>query len=131
MAAGKEFVDMCVICKQGVSREDMDYQKGKVFHAQCFTEHGNTVSMIDPELAHLSARTRIELVQLKNLKMKKDLEEPLPGTAKKSNPAKRKRQAAEKKSKAKKKPTKKKAKKSRPKKAKKVKSRGRAVSKRR
>ncbi|WP_042685651.1 hypothetical protein [Candidatus Nitrosotenuis chungbukensis] len=130
MAAGKDFVDMCVICKQGVSREDMDYQKGKVFHAQCFTEHGNTVSMIDPELAHLSARTRIELVQLKNLKMKKDLEEPLPGTAKKSNPIKGKRNAAKKKGKVKK-PTKKKVKKSRPKKAKKVKTKRRTVSKRR
>lgn len=130
MAAGKDFVDMCVICKQGVSREDMDYQKGKVFHTQCFTEHGSTISMIDPELAHLSARTRIELVQLKNLKMKNDLEEPLPGTAKKSIPAKRKKQPAEKKGKAKKKQVKKKTKKSKPGKAK-VKSKKRAASKRR
>lgn len=131
MVAGKDFIDMCVVCKQGVSREDMDYQKGKVFHAQCFTEHGSTVSMIDPELAHLSARTRIELVQLKNLKMKNDLEEPFPGTAKKPNPAKRKRQAPAKKSKAGKKSTKKKAKNPRQKKTKKVKPKKRAVSKRR
>jgi len=131
MVAGKDFVDMCVICKQGVSREDMDYQKGKVFHTQCFTEHGNTVSMIDPELAHLSARTRIELVQLKNLKMKNDLEEPLPGTAKKSSPTKRKKQPAEKKGKARKKQAKKKTKKSKPRKAKKVKSKKRTAPKRR
>jgi hypothetical protein len=82
----------------------MDYQKGKVFHAQCFTEHGNTITMVDPDLAHLSARTRIELVQLKNLKMRTDLEEPQPGTAKQSKIIKRKKPAAKKKGKAKKNP---------------------------
>lgn len=130
MAAGKDFVDMCAICKQGVSREDMDYQKGKVFHTQCFTEHGSTVPTVDPELAHLSARTRIELVQLKNLKMRDDLEEPQPGTAK-SKPAKRKKQASKKKSKTKKKPAEKKAKKPKPKKAEKVKSKKHKTPKRR
>ncbi len=128
MVAGKDFVDMCAICKQGVLREDMDYQKGMVFHAQCFTEHGNTIPTIDPELAHLSARTRIELVQLKNLKMRADLEEPQPGTTK-SKPAKRKRRAPEKKGKPKKKPAKKKR--SKPKKAKKVKSKKHKTPKRR
>ncbi len=122
MVAGKDFVDMCAVCKQGVSREDMDYQKGKVFHAQCFTEHGNTVPIVDPELAHLSARTRIELVQLKNLKMRADLEEPQPGIAREPKPANRKRQSQEKKSKSKKQ-TKKKAKKPGLKKVKKSKKR--------
>jgi len=102
----KDFVDMCAICKQGVSRADMDYQKGKVFHAQCFTEHGNTITMVDPDLAHLSARTRIELVQLKNLKMRTDLEEPQLGTAKQSETIKRKKPAVKKKGKAKKNPPK-------------------------
>ena len=127
MVAGKDFVDMCAICKQGVSREDMDYQKGKVFHTQCFTEHGNTIPTVDPELAHLSARTRIELVQLKNLKMRDDLEEPQPGTIKESKHVKRKKQASKKKSK----PKKKQAKKTKPKKAKKVKSKKRKTPKRR
>jgi len=99
MSSGKDFVDMCAICKQGVLRSEMDYQKGKVFHAKCFTEHGSTVPSVDSDLAHLSARTRIELVQLKNLKLRTDLEEPQPGTAK---PAKRKSPAPKKKPKAKK-----------------------------
>ena len=116
MSAGKDFVDMCAICKQGVLRSEMDYQKGKVFHAKCFTEHGNTVPNIDSDLAHLSARTRIELVQLKNLKLRSDLEEPLPGMTEQSKPAKRKRRAEKKK-----KPSKKAGKKTRPKKARKVK----------
>jgi hypothetical protein len=98
MSAGRDFVDMCAICKQGVLRSEMDYQKGKVFHAKCFTEHGSTVPNVDSDLAHLSARTRIELVQLKNLKLRTDLEEPEPGAAR-PRPAKRKKQAARKKAK--------------------------------
>jgi hypothetical protein len=129
MVAGKDFVDMCAVCKQGVSREDMNYQKGKVFHAQCFTEHGSTIPTVDPDLAHLSARTRIELVQLKNLKMRTDLEEPQPGTAKKLKPMKN--PVSKKKSKPKKKQTKKKAKRIKHKKIKKTKSKKRKASKRR
>ncbi|MBI5377958.1 MAG: hypothetical protein HZA82_04980 [Thaumarchaeota archaeon] len=129
MSAGKDFVDMCAICKQGVLRSEMDYQKGKVFHAKCFTEHGNTVPNVDSDLAHLSARTRIELVQLKNLKLRADLEEPQPGVAKQSKPAKRKKPAAKKKAKAKK-PSKKTGKKSKPKKAKSKPRKGKATKKR-
>lgn len=125
MSSGKDFVDMCAICKQGVLRSEMDYQKGKVFHAKCFTEHGNTVPTIDSDLAHLSARTRIELVQLKNLKLRSDLEEPQPGIAK---PAQRKKQAAKKKAKN---PPKKTAKKAKPKKAKKTKPKKRKAAKKR
>lgn len=117
MSAGRDFVDMCAICKQGVLRSEMDYQKGKVFHAKCFTEHGNTVPSVDSDLAHLSARTRIELVQLKNLKLRTDLEEPEPGIARQPKPAKRKKQASKKKPKAKR-SVKKAVKKSKPKKAK-------------
>lgn len=130
MSAGKDFVDMCAICKQGVLRSEMDYQKGKVFHAKCFTEHGNAVPSVDSDLAHLSARTRIELVQLKNLKLRADLEEPQPGVAKQSKPAKRKKPEAKKKAKAKK-PSKKTGKKSKPKKVKNSKSKkGKAAKKR-
>lgn len=116
MSAGRDFVDMCAICKQGVLRSEMDYQKGKVFHAKCFTEHGSTIPNVDSDLAHLSARTRIELVQLKNLKLRTDLEEPEPGIARPPKPAKRKKQAARKKPKAKK-PARKAGKKSKAKKA--------------
>jgi hypothetical protein len=125
MSSGKDFVDMCAICKQGVLRSEMDYQKGKVFHAKCFTEHGNTVPAIDSDLAHLSARTRIELVQLKNLKLRSDLEEPQMGIAK---PAQRKKPAAKKKAK---KAPKKTAKKAKPKKASKSKPKKRKAAKKR
>ncbi len=70
----EEFVDMCAVCKQGVPRSDMVYQKGKVFHSQCFTDHGSSFPTPDSELAQLSARTRIDLVQLKNMKVRSELE---------------------------------------------------------
>jgi hypothetical protein len=56
----------------------MDFQKGKVFHIQCFTEHGSAFPTPDKELAYLNAKTRIELVQMKNLKVRTELEEQKP-----------------------------------------------------
>lgn len=76
MVEDKNFVDMCPVCKQGVSKIDMDFQKGKVFHAQCFKEHGGSFPTPNSELAYLSAKTRIELVQTKNLMVRTGLEEP-------------------------------------------------------
>jgi hypothetical protein len=74
----KNFVDICPVCKQGVSKSNMDFQKGKVFHIQCFTEHGGTFPTPDKELAYLNAKTRIELVQMKNLKVRTELGELKP-----------------------------------------------------
>ena len=69
------FIDMCAVCKQGVPKETMTYQKGRVFHIQCFESQGSTFPVIDSELAQMSARTRVELVQMKNLKARSDAEE--------------------------------------------------------
>ena len=109
------FIDMCAVCKQGVPKETMTYQKGRVFHIQCFESRGSAFPVIDSELAQMSARTRIELVQMKNLKARSDAEEitkkaskPKKKTAKKSK-SKPKKTSKSKKSKAKK--SKKKAKK--------------------
>ncbi len=76
------FIDMCAVCKQGVSKETMTYQKGRVFHIQCFESQGSTFPVIDSELAQMSARTRIELVQMKNLKARSDAEEIIQKIAK-------------------------------------------------
>lgn len=117
--AAVNFIDMCAVCRQGVSKENMTYQKGLVFHPLCFEKQGSAFPTIDPDLAQLSAKTRVELVQMKNLKARTDaglLAQPIP---------------------AKKKTIKKKAKKSKPKKPKhskakrSVKSKKRASKKRR
>lgn len=102
------FIDMCAVCKQGVPKETMTYQKGRVFHIQCFESQGSAFPVIDSELAQMSARTRIELVQMKNLKVRSDAEEvikkatkPKKKTAKKSK-TRPKKTSKTKKSKAKK-----------------------------
>lgn len=103
------FIDMCAVCKQGVPKETMTYQKGRVFHIQCFESQGSTFPVIDSELAQMSARTRIELVQMKNLKARSDAEEitkksasPKKKIAAKKSKAKPKKTSKPKKSKAKK-----------------------------
>jgi hypothetical protein len=114
--ADENFVDMCAVCKQGVPKETMVYQKGRVFHPQCFESQGSAFPAIDPDLAQLSAKTRIELVQMKNLKARSDaglLSPPKPAKKKPSKKAKRKakkvKKAKPKKSKSKAKRSKKRA----------------------
>jgi len=70
---GEDFVDMCAVCKQGVSRESMVYQKGRVFHQQCFNDHGSSFPAPNKEIDSLSAKTRVELVVLKNLKAREEM----------------------------------------------------------
>jgi len=82
---------MCAFCKQGVLKTDMDYQKGKVFHAQCFTEHGKDFTTPDSELAQLSAKTRIELVQLKNMRVRAETQKQTAIPAKKKAGRKQKK----------------------------------------
>lgn len=68
----ENFIDMCAVCKQGVSRSDMTYQKGRVFHPRCFEVQGSAFPAIDQDLAQLSAKTRVELVMMKNFKARAD-----------------------------------------------------------
>lgn len=68
MVEDKNYVDMCVVCKEAVPKSDLVYQKGRAFHSQCFEKHGSSFPTPNNELAALSAKTRIELVQMKNLK---------------------------------------------------------------
>ncbi|MGI0004419.1 MAG: hypothetical protein ACREAX_03885 [Candidatus Nitrosotenuis sp.] len=105
-----EFVDMCAFCKQGVLKTDMIYQKGLVFHTLCFTSHGKEFPTPDVELAQLGAMTRIELVQLKNMKVRAESQKQSPAKKKASKKSKKKPKPKKTKPKAKK--SKKKAKKS-------------------
>jgi hypothetical protein len=101
---------MCAVCKQGVAREHMIYQKGRVFHERCYETHGSMFPPINTELAQLSAKTRIELVQMKNLKVRSDaglLEEAAPKAKAKKSVKKSARSSKSKKAKPKKKTSKK------------------------
>lgn len=75
LSEDKNFVDMCPVCKQGVSKTTMTYKNGRVFHLQCFEAQGSSFPKINEEIAQISARTRIELVQMKNLKIRSDADD--------------------------------------------------------
>lgn len=72
MVEDNKFIDMCAVCKQGVLKIEMIYKRGRIFHPRCFETQGFKFPPIDHDLAQLSARTRIELVQMKNLKVRSD-----------------------------------------------------------
>lgn len=66
----KPFVTFCVACNKGVITEDMLYEKGKAFHKECFEKFGNNFPTVNPDLLSQSTNAKVELVQLKNLKMR-------------------------------------------------------------
>jgi len=68
----EKFIDMCAVCKQGVTKTMMIYKRGRVFHERCFETKGNLFPPIDHEVAKESARARIDLVHMKNLKVRID-----------------------------------------------------------
>lgn len=130
MVEDKKFIDMCAVCKQGVTKLDMVYQKGRVFHPRCYETQGNNFPAIDQDLAQLSARTRIELVQMKNLKVRSDtIQTAIPEKEPKQKPKKKAKRKT--KVKPKKKSVKKTTRKSKQKKIKKSKKAKKPASKRR
>jgi len=62
----ERFVTFCVACTKGVTKEEMWYIDGRVFHAECFAKHGKNFRSPDPEIAQQSARLKVEIIQLKN-----------------------------------------------------------------
>ena len=70
--ADERFIDMCAVCKQGVTKTLMVYRNGRVFHQRCFETKGSLFPPVNQEMAQLSARTRIDSVQMKNLKVRSD-----------------------------------------------------------
>ncbi|MEX0640177.1 MAG: LIM domain-containing protein [Nitrosopumilaceae archaeon] len=66
----KPFVTFCVGCNKGVISEDMMYEKGKVFHKDCYDKYGKNFPAINQDLLSQSTNAKVELVQLKNLKVR-------------------------------------------------------------
>jgi len=69
-APTKPFITFCVVCKKGVTRDGMKYVNGRVFHPECFDQHGNEFTVINPDILSKNASTKVEIVQLKNLKIR-------------------------------------------------------------
>ena len=66
----KPFVTFCVGCNKGVISEDMMYEKGKVFHKDCYDKYGKDFPAINQDLLSQSTNAKVELVQLKNLQVR-------------------------------------------------------------
>lgn len=62
------FVTFCAFCTKGVIKEDMVYEKGLVFHKECFNQHGNDFPMVNHDLLSQNTNAKIQLIELKNLK---------------------------------------------------------------
>jgi hypothetical protein len=62
------FVTFCAFCTKGVIKEDMIYEKGLVFHKDCFSQHGNDFPAVNHDLLSQNTNAKIQLIQLKNLK---------------------------------------------------------------
>jgi len=66
----KPFVTFCVVCNKGVISEDMMYEKGRVFHKDCYDKYGKNFPAINQDLLSQSTNAKVELVQLKNLQVR-------------------------------------------------------------
>ncbi len=66
----KPFVSFCVFCNKGVVKDAMTYQKGKVFHIDCYDKHGSSYPTVNQDLLVQSTNAKVELVQLKNLQVR-------------------------------------------------------------
>jgi hypothetical protein len=62
------FVTFCAFCTKGVIKEDMIYEKGLVFHKECFNQHGNDFPTVNHDLLSQNTNAKIQLIELKNLK---------------------------------------------------------------
>ena len=66
----KPFVTFCIACNKGVISEEMMYEKGRVFHKDCFDKYGKNFPAINQDLLNQSTNAKVELVQLKNLQIR-------------------------------------------------------------
>ena len=66
----KDYVGFCVFCTMGVAREEITYKNNLLFHPNCFEQQGKNFPPVNKDLATKQALAKIELVQLKNLKIR-------------------------------------------------------------
>jgi hypothetical protein len=74
----KDYIGFCAFCTMGVSREEMVYQNNLLFHSNCFEQQGKNFPAANKDLATRQASAKIELVQLKNLKIRTTVSKSTP-----------------------------------------------------
>ena len=89
-----DYVGHCTFCMMGVPREEMTYKNGHLFHPNCFDQQGKNFPAPNQELLKQQSNAKVELIQLKNLKIRKigdSNPSTKPKTKKKSKPKTKKR----------------------------------------
>ena len=76
----KDYIGFCVFCTMGVTREEITYKNNLLFHPNCFVQQGKNFPPVNKDLATKQALAKIELVQLKNLKIRTVGSESTPRT---------------------------------------------------
>ncbi len=68
-SANKDYIGHCVVCVKKVERNKMVYKNNHLFHSNCFQQHGSEYEAIT-DLMREEKRAKIDLVYLKNLKLR-------------------------------------------------------------
>jgi len=76
----KDYIGFCVFCTMGVTRDEITYKNNLLFHPNCFEQQGKNFPAVNKDLATQEALAKIELVQLKNLKIRTVGSESTPRT---------------------------------------------------
>ena len=66
----KDYIGLCSFCTMGVSRDEMAYENNRLFHSNCFEQQGKSFPTINQDLMKRSNAAKIELVRLRNLKIR-------------------------------------------------------------
>lgn len=65
-----DYVGHCTFCMMGVPREEMTYKNSHLFHSNCFEQQGKNFPAPNEELLKQNSNAKVELVQLRNLKIR-------------------------------------------------------------
>ena len=94
----KEYIGFCSFCNMGVERVEMAYKKNLLFHPNCYDQQGNNFPAVDQEILLQTSNAKVQLVLLKNLRVRTmgtsnpDSTKPKTKTRKKSKGKTKKRQ---------------------------------------
>ncbi len=94
----KEYIGFCSFCNMGVERVEMAYKKNLLFHSNCYDQQGKNFPAVDQEILLQTSNAKVQLVLLKNLRLRTmgtsnpDSTKPKTKTRKKSKGKTKKRQ---------------------------------------
>jgi hypothetical protein len=65
-----DYVGHCTFCMMGVPREEMIYKNSHLFHSNCFEQQGKNFPAQNQEFLMQNSNDKVQLVQLRNLKIR-------------------------------------------------------------